>query len=310
MEQKKGSKKALKTALLLLLTVGVVVSVLPYGAAASWHKIFAAFGLNDFSSAADDSPMAVHVLSVGKADSILIECEGKYMLVDGGTMDRGESVSEYLLRRGIKKLDYVVNTHPDDDHIGGLSVILNRFSVDRYIAPIIPKNLIPATEEYSEVQKALAKKHLSTVSPKSGDTFSLGKLKAKVLAPLKPGESTNNNSIILRLAYGSTHFLLMGDAEKEEEADLLSLHADLTADVLKVGHHGSSTSTTQELLNAVKPRYAAISVADDSNHLPKDTVIKRLNEMNTKIYRTDIYGTVLFLSDGKKISVVTEKSRP
>ena len=288
----------------------MVVSFLPYGAAASWHQVFGFFGLSDFSAAADGSPLAVHVLSVGKADSILIDCEGKSMLVDGGTADRGEAVSEYLERRGVKKLDYVVNTHPDDDHIGGLAEVIARFPVDRYLAPEIPPALVPSTEEYRAVQAALKQKHLTVSVPHSGDDFSLGSLTIQVLGPVRPGDSTNNNSIVLRLTYGNMRFLLMGDAEKEEEADLLASHTDLFADVLKVGHHGSSTSTTAALLEAVKPRYAAISVADDTSHLPKDDVLKRLDDAGAKIYRTDIYGTLIFLSDGKSVTVVTEKKRP
>ncbi len=309
MEQQKGSKKALKVVLLLLLAVGAVVALLPYGAAASWHKIFSFFGLNDFSAAADQSPMSVHILEVGKADSIFVECGGKYMLVDGGTADRGEFVAEYLNRRGVKQLDYVVNTHPDDDHIGGLSEVISRFPVGCYLAPDIPKELIPSSEEYFAVQAALNKKNLSVTTPKCGESFSLGNLKIQVLAPVSPGNSTNNNSIVLRLTYGNTKFLLMGDAEKEEESGLIASKAELSADVLKVGHHGSGTSTTVSLLNAVRPRYAAISVADDTNHLPNDSVLKRLNDAGAQIYRTDISGTVIFLSNGKTVSVVTGRSK-
>ncbi len=307
MEQQKDNKKALKGVLLLLLAVGVVVALLPYGAAASWHKVFGFFGLNDFSAAADRSPMSVHVLEVGKADSIFIECAGKYMLVDGGTTDRGEPIAEYLERRGVRKLDYVVNTHPDEDHIGGLSEIISRFPIGRYLAPEIPEPLIPSSGEYLSAQAALKQKKLSVTTPKSGDSFFLGDLKVQVLAPVKPGDSTNNNSIVLRLTYGRTSFLLMGDAEKEEESDLIASRADLSANVLKVGHHGSSTSTTAALLNAVKPQYAAISVADDTNHLPKDDVLKRLSAAGAQIYRTDISGTLIFLSDGKAISIVTAR---
>jgi competence protein ComEC len=308
MEQQKSNKRALKIVLLLLLAAGLAVSLLPYGASSSWHKIFSFFGLTDFSAAADSSPMSVHVMDVGKADSILIQCDGRTMLVDGGTIDRGEQIVEYLNRRGVKKLDYVVNTHPDDDHIGGLRNVIAQFTVEHYFAPYIPVELVPAGDAYLDVQKVLKQKSITTITPKCGNSFSLGGVNVKVLAPIKVGNSTNNNSIVLRLSYGNTSFLLMGDAEKEEENDLVKSGAELSATVLKVGHHGSSTATSPAFINAVKPRYAAISVADDTNHLPKKDVLERLNEAGAKIYRTDISGTLIFMSNGKNITVATEKS--
>lgn len=305
MEQQKNRKKALKITLSLLLAIGVIVSLLPFGAAASWHRIFSFFGLNDFSAAADFSPMSVHVLEVGKADSIFVECGGKTMLIDGGTMDQGEPIAEYLDRRGVKKLDCVVNTHPDEDHIGGLAYLIRRYPVERYYAPRIPKNLVPSSEEYLAAQKALNEKHIQTLVPACGETFFLGGMKTEFLAPVKEGNSTNNNSIVLKLTYGKTRFLLMGDAEKEEEHDLIESGADLSAEVLKIGHHGSSTSTTDALLNAVEPHWAAISVADDSNGLPKKEVLKRLLSAGAAVYRTDVSGTLIFMSDGQNIKIAT-----
>lgn len=308
MEQQKTGKKALKIGMLLLLVAGVIFSFLPYGAAASWHKIFSFFGLTDFSAAADSSLFSVHVIDVGKADSIFVECGGKTMLVDGGTADRGEPVAEYLNRRGVKRLDYVVNTHPDDDHIGGLAAILEQYPVGQYFASELPPTLIPTGKAYRDVQEELAQKQLSATVPKPGSSFLLGNARVRILAPVKTGESSNNNSLVLRITFGDTSFLFMGDAEKEEESDLLQSNAELSADVLKVGHHGSNTSTTEALLNAVKPKYAVISVADDASGLPKRDTLKRLDAAGTTVYRTDISGTVLFLSDGKKITVVTEKN--
>lgn len=251
--------------------------------------------------------MSMHVLDVGKADSILLACDGHYMLVDGGTADCGDKISRYLMRRGVKTLDYVVNTHPDDDHIGGLSTVIEKFPIREFFAPSIPKQIVPNSAEYRNVQKALQDKKLSVTNPACGTTRTLGKLKIQVLAPIKQNDTTNNNSIVLRLTFGSTKFLLMGDAEKDEETDLLKSGVDVTADVLKVGHHGSSTSTAQELLNAVRPRFAAVSVAADSSKLPKTSVLKRLSSANAKIYRTDVSGTLIFMSDGEKITVQTER---
>ncbi|HEX2986009.1 MAG TPA: ComEC/Rec2 family competence protein [Caproiciproducens sp.] len=309
MEPQKGSKKALKFVLLFLLAAGFAFSLFPYGASASWHQVFRFFGLTDFSAAADNAPFSMHVLNVGKADSILIECGDRFMLVDGGTADRGEAVTEYLQRRGVKKLDCLVSTHPDSDHIGGLREVVDSIPVERYLAPEIPQNLIPKDEAYLAVQSALIQKHIAAAHPKAGQSFSIGTAKVNVLGPVRAGNSTNNNSIVLKVTFGSTAFLLTGDAEKEEEEDILSSGADLRSDVLKVGHHGSSKSTSTEFLNAVRPRFAAVSVADDTSHLPKDDTVKRLKTAGIKICRTDISGTLIFLSDGKKISLVTERKK-
>lgn len=306
MEQQKSSQKALKLVLLLFLAVGIAVSLLPYGAA-SWRAVFSFFGLKDFSAAARQAPFSMHVLDVGKADSILLECSGQFMLVDGGTFDRGEAISEYMTRQGVGQLDCVVSTHPDNDHIGGLDTVLRRFPVKRYLAPRIPQKLIPVSQEYLAVQKTLESKGIQTEYPSPGETFFLGSAQIQVLGPINQSENTNNNSIVLRVSYGETAFLLMGDAEKEEEADLLASGVPLTATVLKAGHHGSSASSSAAFLKAVQPKFAAVSVADDSSHLPKKDALLRLTEAGAKILRTDVSGTLIFISDGKNVSVVTEK---
>lgn len=306
--KKKNLRQIGFSAILILAFLSVLVAAcIPGGAEKTWHSVFSFFGLNDFSSCADSAALSVHILDVGKADSILIENQGKYMLVDGGTADRGDDVAAYLKRRRVKTLDFVVNTHPDDDHIGGLKQVLLSFTVKKYFAPYIPQKIIPSSIEYKDVQSVLKLKKLSTEHPIAGSSYLLGKVKIEVLGPVVTGNSTNNNSIVLRLTFGKNHFLLMGDAENEEEQTLLASGRDLSADVLKVGHHGSDTSTTQDFVQAVKPKYAAISVGNDTNKLPKQVVLKRLSDAGISILRTDISGTIIFMSDGKSISVKTEK---
>ncbi len=290
-----------------LVLLGLAVRLLPTPAETVWHRVYGFFGLGDFSDCADSSPFSVHVLDVGKADSILLESGNSFLLVDGGTPDRGEEVISYLKRRGVSKLEYVVNTHPDEDHIGGLKYVIDDFPVGHYFAPNIPAALVPTDKAYRDTQLALAQKGLHAETPKPGTEFAVGQMKIRVLGPLRAGDSTNNNSIVQRVACGNVHFLLMGDAEKEEEHDLLASGEDLSADVLKIGHHGSRTATSQEFLNAVRPKYAAISTAWDRNKLPNSDVLNRLFDAGTKIYRTDVSGTLIFLTDGTKLSVVTQK---
>ena len=313
MNEAHGKKKDLRkigfsVILAVVLISCAAVFLLPGGARNNWRKVFRFCGLGDFSSCADGSPLAVHVLNVGKADSIFIECGGHHLLVDGGTADCGEQVTSYLRNRGVKSLDCVVNTHPDSDHIGGLQRVLLSFPVRHYFSPALPKNLLPDSVEYLGVQKSLKSRNIREEHPKAGSAFDIGQLHIMVLGPVRMGSSTNNNSIVLKLIFGKNRFLLMGDAEKEEEESLLASGADLSADILKIGHHGSDTSTTQEFLNAVSPKYAAISVGNDSNNLPKTSVSRRLLDANVSVFRTDLNGTIIFLSDGKTISIKTEKS--
>lgn len=293
--------------LLSLFALGALVRFWPGRPEQHWKQIFSSFGLGNFSDCADSFPASVHVLDVGKADSILVESREKFLLVDGGTPDRGEDVVAYLKRRGVKRLDFVVNTHPDEDHIGGLKNVIDSFPVGRYFAPEIPQNLVPKDAAYRDTQQALKAKGLKAEIPVVGEQLQVGNWRIRVLGPVRIGKDTNNNSIVLLLTYGKIRFLLMGDAGKEEEEDLLASGQNLSADVLKVGHHGSNTSTTQAFLNAVRPKYAAISVGRDSNHLPKREVLNRLYDSHVKIYRTDISGTLIFLTDGKKIEVKTQK---
>lgn len=311
MEAKKKTdprKFRLACVLAAVLALWLAVAFLPGGARANWQKIYSFFGLGDFSACADSSPFSLHVINVGKADSLLIECGGKTMLVDGGTAEMGSTVTAYLKRRGVTSIDLLVNSHPDSDHIGGLSEVLESYTASRYLSPALPDSLIPDSGEYAAMQKALAKQNLSAEHPAAGSIFTLGSLKITVVGPVKTGSDTNNNSLVLKLTYGGTTFLLAGDAEKEEETTLLESGADLSADVLKVGHHGSSGGTTKKFLAAVMPKFAAISVGEDSNELPKLEVLERLTDIGAATYRTDLNGTIIFLSDGTNITVKTEIS--
>ena len=293
--------------LLVAAALVLCLAAVPYGASPVWNRALSLFGLGGFPAQAEGWPAAVHVLDVGKADSILVECGGRFMLVDGGTPDRGKSVVAYLNRRGVKELEAVVNSHPDEDHVGGLKDVLEHFPVKAYYAPSVPAGLAPKDEAYLETMGALRQKGLSPGSPSPGREFSLGGLNVRVLGPVRPGNSTNDCSIVLLLRYGSVRFLLTGDAEQAEEESLLEAGADLSADVLKVGHHGSDTSTTGAFLKAVHPKYAAVSVGYDRNELPKREVLSRLSGAGVRTLRTDVNGTVLFVTDGKTVEAKTEK---
>lgn len=252
-------------------------------------------------------PCTVQFLDVGKADCILISCEGSYMLVDAGDVSVTPQVVEYLQRRGIFRLDYVVATHADDDHIGGMAEVLSRFEVGRFLTPAVAKEYLPDTPSYQKLTAVCRENAIRVEHPSPGDEWVLGGMKAQVLAPLQKYSDSNNTSLVLKLSYGEKSFLLTGDAEKESEEAMLFAQEDLSADVLKVGHHGSETSSTEPFLDAVKPRYAVISVGEDRNNLPKDSVLDRLDSIGAQIYRTDFQGTVIAATDGDVIEFFTER---
>ena len=273
----------------------------------SWEDIFYISALNDISYQAKNYDMSVHVIDVGKADSIYIKCKDKHILIDAGERDIYDKVNVYLRKNNVKKLDLVISTHPHSDHIGGMRSVLDEFTVDRFIMPVLPENILPTSKTYEKLLLKLDEKNIKVEKPVSGSSFNIGELKMDVLAPNNDYDKVNNYSVVVKATYKNKKFLLVGDAEKESEQDILKKGFDLSADVLKVGHHGSKTSTTKEFLEKINPTYAVISVAEDKSKLPKREIINRLNYKGYIVYRTDINGTVIFLTNGDTIDVVTEK---
>lgn len=294
-------------ALALALVLTVLISFQPFEGIPSWDKIFRFFQVSEKVDEAQDYDMAVHFIDVGKADSILLTCKGKNILIDAGDVDLSARTTEYLKRRGIDKLDLVVATHPDKDHIGGMANVLLEYEIGRFMMPHIPEEAVPDSTSYQMMIYALNAENILMMDPVPGQTFSVGEMEVQVLGPQKEYEDTNNNSVILRISYKEDSFFFMGDAEMEAEEDLLQAGYDLKSEVLKVGHHGSKSSTTQQLLDAVQPQFAVISVGEDSNKLPKASVLKRLQEAGASIYRTDRNGTIVAATNGSGITWITEQ---
>ena len=263
-------------------------------------------GLTHFQDAAKQYPFSLHVIDVGKADALCVLTEDTAVLIDAGTAARGDDVADYLYRLGVKQLAAVFVTHPDDDHIGGLAEVLDRFPCAVcYTAPM-PPELIPDTHSVRTAQSALEKHDIPIRELTAGEQVLYGAMTFDVLSPSGSYDSSNNQSLVLRLSYGEHRFLLMGDAEAAVEDDLLLSGIDLSADVLKVGHHGSNTSTSLAFLQAVSPRFAVISTGEDHNHLPRVPVLSRLDACEA-VFRTDTDGTILLCSDGQELFVFTEK---
>lgn len=309
MEKRKARrKKAIwkRTLILILLAACIGASVCITAIPNGWKRVYAFFGLGEFGDSADDYPFSMHVLDVGKADAIFIRCGDSTMLVDCGMLDDGEAVAAYLQKRGVTRLDCAVATHPDDDHIGGYPDLLRLIPADAYIEPEMQQELLAGNKGRAAAAEVLAEKHILRKTAAAGDSFSLGEAAVTVLSPVEKMKTTNDSSLVLRITYGETSFLLMGDAGLAAEKALLSGGEELQADVLKVGHHGSKTSTAEEFLRAVSPAYAAVSVGPDRSDLPDDEVLQLLQKYQTETYRTDLDGTLIFASDGNTIKVITE----
>ncbi len=253
-------------------------------------------------SAQPGRTLEVHFIDVGQADSILVRQGGAAMLIDAGNNPDGPDVVSYLRSQGVTQLDTVVGTHPHEDHIGGLDTVLYAFDTDRIIMPKVAHT----TMTFEDVVDAIEAKNLQVTTPVPGKTFALGDANCTVLAPQQHAyDDLNNYSVVLRVTFGGTAFLFTGDAEALSEQEMLSGGQNLRADVLKVGHHGSGSSTTAAFLRTVSPSVAVISVGagNDYGH-PAAAVVKRLQNAGVRVYRTDVSGTVVIKSDGARVRVV------
>ena len=246
-----------------------------------------------------DGELEVHFIDVGQGDSILIKQNGHNMLIDAGDNKYGQTVVNYLKENGVKKLDYVIGTHPHADHIGGLDDVIYAFDVEKVFLP----NITHTTKTFEDLLIAIQSKNLNITVPEVGGVYELGDASFKILAPANSYyDNLNNFSIVIRLEYGNNSFLFTADAEDVLEVEMLNSGYNLKSDVLKVGHHGSNTSTTASFLNAINPKYAVIQLASNNEYgHPSAEVISRLREKNIEIYRNDLDGTIVAKSDGNSI---------
>lgn len=251
---------------------------------------------------AGQGQLTIYFLDVGQADSILLTNGGEAMLIDAGSNAAGQKVVASLREKGVNRLKYAVGTHPHEDHIGGLDDVMNSYPVDEVLMP----NVVTTTKTFSDVLDAIETNHVPLATPHAGDTYRLGDANIVVMNTLK-SKDLNNASLVLQVAHGDNRFLLTGDAEAKSEADMLASGKDLGSNVLKVGHHGSNTSTTEAFLNAVSPTDAVISCGLNNKYgHPHEQILSRL--ANVRVWRTDLHGTVTLVSNGKTYSMTAEKN--
>lgn len=300
-------KRTLIVSLIIIFAISIGITVCENFNIISWKNVFNLAGVSDFTSESDRYDMSVHFIDVGKADSIYIKCKDKNILIDAGEKNTYDLVNEYLRRQNVKVLDLVIATHPHTDHIGGMPKVIEEFQINKLLMPELKEEVIPTSRTYEKFLLAIKNKNIIPERPIPGTSFNVGELIFEVLAPNKQYDDVNNNSIVVKMTFKNTSFLFTGDAEKESENDMMNNNFNLEADVLKVGHHGSKTSTSSAFLKKVNPKYAVICVGEDRYNLPKKITIDKLTKRNIKVFRTDCNGTVVFSTDGNKISVFTEK---
>lgn len=250
--------------------------------------------------------MQVHFLDVGQADCTLIQTEERAMLIDAGNWEDQEMVLTYLEEQGIEKLDYVIGTHPHEDHIGAMGAVIRQYEVGTLILP----DKIHTTAVYEDMLEAAREKKLSVTLAEVGKNYKLGAdAEFSIVAPVKDyGDNLNDWSVGVRVTYGDDSFLFCGDAETAAEEDMLKSGEVLEAEVLKVSHHGSSTSNTPAFLEAVHPAYGVISCGTDNSYgHPHSRVLDELEKQGAEIYRTDEQGTIVAFATG---SGVTFSSTP
>ena len=295
-------------AIVLVLTAAGVMCLLHFTGIFTFNDLLYELDIKDRPATRAD--LEVHFVDVGQGDCILIKSKGEVMLIDAGDREHSHKTVSYLKKNGIRKIKYLVATHPHADHIGAMSDIIWTFRVEKIIAPKISDDIMPTTLAYERMLAAVQGTG-ARMTPAKDQTLKVGDCEVQVMTShLYDDEDLNNHSVVLKLTHGENTFLFTADAEKEEEADLLAREMDVKAKVLKVGHHGSYTSSSAEFLDAVEPEYAVISSGymNDYGH-PHESTMRRLEKYADKIYNTAYMGNVVFISDGEGLTVYYTEDR-
>ncbi|MBO5292386.1 MAG: MBL fold metallo-hydrolase [Lachnospiraceae bacterium] len=246
-----------------------------------------------------DSVMEVHFIDVGQGDATLVKCGSEALLIDAGDDTKGTLVQNYLRKQGVEKLDYLILTHPDSDHIGGAPVIVTKFDIEQ----VLVSNYEKDNSTYRKLMQALDDKGLTAQTPEAGNTYELGGAMFTILGPVREYDNPNDASVALLLRNGKNRFLFTGDAEEAAECDMLDNGIPVRADVYQAGHHGSRTSSSEAFLDAATPSYAVISCAEGNSYgHPHAQTMNALRSRGIQVFRTDEQGTIIAEADGERIT--------
>ena len=294
------NKKIQTIFLVLIIAVALSISV-----GASELELENVLNIAQASFENDLGKIELHFLDVGQGDSTLVILpNGKTMLIDAGTRDSGATVVSYMKSLDISKIDYLVMTHPDADHIGGMSKVIDNFE----IGSIYMTDMISTTKTFEDLLLKIESKDLKITTLKVNDTISeFDDCKVILLSPIKKYDDSNEMSLVIQTTYRNNTFLLMGDAGTKVENDILNSNVNINADLIKIGHHGSRYSSSGKFIKKVSPLFAIISVGKNNQYgHPTNKTLETLNIFGVKIYRTDELGHIIAISDGNFINITNK----
>lgn len=303
----KKQKKLLAYAVVITI-IGVIVYILDFTGVSSISEIKNVFGAIDGVKPVG-SDFAVYYLDVGQSDCTIVICDDKVLMIDCGTYNQLNTIRQSIHSLEIDKIDYMLITHQHDDHMGSAVNLIEDLTVKNFIMPRLMQSNNVESKAYNVLINTFDSKKINKIPAQDCKSFMLGEALVEILAPTVQSNNLNNMSVVLKITYGDTEFLFQGDAESKIENDLLRSDYDIDVDVLKVGHHGSKTSSTDKYLDATSPQIAIISSGYGNNYgHPNGTILERFEQEGITAFSTFLNGDITVSSDGKIITVYTQNN--